>query len=844
MKMLENNNKKNIKTLSDSCLKANKGRNTIAIFAITLTAILFMSLTTAFEGSSINIRNQLLRQSGTKFMVSIKNLTKEEAQQIVSYPEFTKAGVERYVSNVLNPELNYMTAIAGWADESAAQNSFMTLEEGHYPQKIDEIACDSEVLMLLGLPYKTGSSFKLQYTAGEKILERQMTVCGIWKGMRHEQQSSLLVSESFVDEAVSFMDGVYAVYRNRNYDVRGSFASEKNISETLDKIVERAGYDPDAERNEDGFLIHHINPVYGTQSMDSAQEFLQACIAALLILLAGYLIIYNIFKISVEKDIRLYGQLKTIGLSPRQIRYMIIRQGTLLSFISIPIGLILGLFIGNGLLWWLFMSNSSFTETSFIVPPVWIWLLSALFTWFTVRISCSRPGRIAGQISPIEALKYNTAAKSKKTHQRGKASRHRIASMALSNLSRNKIKTAIVVTSLSLSAVLLNCVQNYVQNMDEQTYVKHQTIADFDVRNAAYLKTSSEDFQKIVPEDAAQTLKNLDGVVDFGQVYCNMLPDDELTEQQEDLAKVISINGIETPSDIIKFDRNRMIYGYDENALSKLKIIEGSIDYEKLCSGSYVVITGFLSDRDEYYYETSEFHAGDTIEAEINGTIQKYTVMAVAGTAISLNMSYSKGGYESLAFAEPLFLKMFPQMKGPIHCLFNAQDGKFDDVNQAVDLTAQRNGLSVLSRLSAEEEFMQMKTTYGLAGTTVSLIIGTIGLLNLINVILTGVIARRMEFASMRSIGMTKKQLLKLIIYEGLMYAALAGIIGLAVSSILSVTLVKDLSADLWYMKYHFTLLPAAAASIFCIISAAVICAVTDRFWNQGSVVEQLRSAD
>ena len=42
MKMLENNNKKYLKTLSDSCLKANKGRNTIAIFAITLTAILFM----------------------------------------------------------------------------------------------------------------------------------------------------------------------------------------------------------------------------------------------------------------------------------------------------------------------------------------------------------------------------------------------------------------------------------------------------------------------------------------------------------------------------------------------------------------------------------------------------------------------------------------------------------------------------------------------------------------------------------------------------------------------------------------------------------------------------------
>lgn len=841
MNILENNNKKYIKTLSDSCLKANKGRNTIAVLAITLTAILFMSLTTAFKGSSINIRNQMLRQAGTKFMISIKNLTKEEAEQFVSYPEFTTAGIERYVSSVLNPELNYIDAVVGWADKTTAENSFMTLEEGHYPQKTDEIACDSEILMLLGLPYETGSTFNLQYTAGEKTLEKQMTVCGIWKGIRHEQRASLLVSESFVDETLSHMEGEYAVYREKNYDVRGSFDTEKNISEQLDKIVEKMGYDPDAERGEEGFLIHHINPVYGTRSSDSAQDLLLACIGILLILFAGYLIIYNIFKISVEKDIRLYGQLKTIGLSPRQIRYMIMRQGTILSFIGIPIGLLLGLFIGNALLG-LLMSYTSFSEASFVIPPVWIWLVSALFTWFTVRISCSRPGRIAGKISPIEALKYNSASKIKKTHKRGKDSRHRIASMALATLSRNKPKTAIVVISLSLSAVLLNCVQNYTLSMDENTYVKHQTIADFDVRNAAYLKTTAEDYQKIVPYDAAQTLKNLDGVTDFGQVYCNMLPDDELTDQQEDLAKVLSINGTKTPDDIIQFDRNRMIYGYDQNAFSRLKIIEGAIDYEKLCSGNYVVIVGFLSDRDEYYYDISEFHAGDTIEAEINQTVHEYTVMAVAGSAISLNMSYSKGGYESLAFPEPVFLKMFPQTAGPIHCLFNAAEGRFDDINEATVLSAQRNGLSVLSRLSAEEEFKQMKTAYEIAGTTVSLIIGTIGLLNLMNVILTGVIARRLEFASMRSIGMTKKQLLQLIIYEGFLYAASAGIIGIAAGSILSVTLVKELSADLWYMKYHFTALPAAAVSVIFILFAIFICAISDRFWNQGSMIEQLRN--
>ena len=50
--------------------------------------------------------------------------------------------------------------------------------------------------------------------------------------------------------------------------------------------------------------------------MDSGQTIVIMAVGVLLILLAGYLIIYNIFKISIEKDIRLYGQLKTIGTAP------------------------------------------------------------------------------------------------------------------------------------------------------------------------------------------------------------------------------------------------------------------------------------------------------------------------------------------------------------------------------------------------------------------------------------------------------------------------------------------------------------------------------------------------
>ncbi len=841
MKILENNNRKFIRVLIKNCLKANRERNKIAVCAVMFTAALFMALATIYEGSQITLRNQMLRQAGTKFMVSVKNLTKEEAEKLVVNPLFAEAGMERYVSAVLNPELSNMNALAGWADETLAEGCFMKLKEGHYPQREDEIACDSEVLRLLGIPYRTGESFVMQYTAGEKVLEKKMTVCGIWESVKHEQSASLLVSETFVEQTFAQYDKTAADEIEKSYHIRGSFASEKNIREKLNLLVKEMGYDPDAERGEKGFLIHHVNPVYETRSMDSWKEALSALAGVLLILLSGYLIIYNIFKISIEKDIRLYGQLKTIGASPKQLKRMVTGQGMALSFAGIPAGLVSGWLFGNWLLPAV-MEDTFADEFTFLVPSVWVWLLSAVFTLATVRISCSRPGRIAGKISPVESLKYYGSDHMKKTRKRGRDSRHRIISMALSNLGRNKGKTILVVLSLALSPVLLNSALNYAGGMDKETYVRHESITDFDITSGDYFKNSSENYRKTVPGDCVQKLGALDGVKDFGLVYLNMLPEEELTERQEDLGKVIRINGKETPDDITKYDRNRMLYGMNEHALSMTEVIEGSIDYNKLCTGEYVVIEGFLSDRGEYLYEEQEFHAGDVIEVEAGGKKKEYTVMAVAGGAYSLNMCYSAGGYEAIVFAEPVFLDMFPDMQEPIHCLFNTEEGTFDKVMEETELLADRRGLSVFTRLTAEEEFGKMKHAYRMMGIVVSLVFAVMGILNLVNVILTGVIARKREFAAMRSTGMTKKQLLRLLVYEGMMYAAAAAGAAVITSGILSVTLVKNLMADVWYMKYRFTVVTAVAASVSCLLFSAGISAVTGMLWNRNATItEQMR---
>lgn len=134
MKLLENNNRKFIRTLSNNCLKANRGRNSIAVIAVILTAVMFMALTTVLEGTQISMKNQMLRQVGTKFMVSLKNLTQEEAERLVMAPEFAIAGIEQSVASAVNSALNNVSVSIGWMDTVVTENSFMHLEAGHAPE--------------------------------------------------------------------------------------------------------------------------------------------------------------------------------------------------------------------------------------------------------------------------------------------------------------------------------------------------------------------------------------------------------------------------------------------------------------------------------------------------------------------------------------------------------------------------------------------------------------------------------------------------------------------------------------------------------------------------------------
>ena len=135
-------------------------------------------------------------------------------------------------------------------------------------------------------------------------------------------------------------------------DLNVMMASSTNIQGQMEQVDTDLGYTWDSYTDPNSVRIG-VNWGYTSSQLESQLDpELMIAIAAflLLVIFTGYLIIYNIFQISVAGDIRFYGLLKTIGTTPRQLKRIIRQQALLLCLIGIPAGLLLGYHRAGGTL--------------------------------------------------------------------------------------------------------------------------------------------------------------------------------------------------------------------------------------------------------------------------------------------------------------------------------------------------------------------------------------------------------------------------------------------------------------------------------------------------------------
>ena len=845
-----------IPTLSKRMFHTSRGRNLVAVLAILLTTMMFTTLFTLSQSMSQNLIEMTFRQTGYNAEASMRGLSEEQADLIANHPDVEELGRSIVLGLAENRELSGRSVEIRWANEPYAQHSYALPTTGHLPQAADEIALDTLTLDRLGIPHELGAPVTLEWRKDSsdpdaETIRADFTLCGFWEGNQSSYSSMAWVSRVYADKMTG---GVLSTDPNQIfglYMVQVNLYSDQNIEEAMERVLADTGLSE---------LEYSVNLAYSPEmGAVAAQENLPMYLGMGLVFIAGYLIIYNIFQISVTADVQFYGKLKTLGTTTRQLKKLIYNQANRLCIVGIPVGLILGWLLGTVLVPVLM---GSMEGTAIVSASPMIFIGSALFAWATVLISCLRPACLAGKISPIEALRMSDAdsgSKKKVKRHRGSAS---LSSMAWDNLWRNKKRTVTVICSLTLGLVLLSGFYAKNAAFDMEKYLADLTIADFTLSDSSsddYLNGYDPHGTTLTAELvlAAESQQGLEAV---GHQYSAQIDwqIDEATLQnvaafytEERLADWESYDpaGAQALRDALSSGvASATLYGLDGIPLDTITqqqyLMEGSFDAAAFASGDYILAVGPSVEPGESYPVLPTSPVGSVVE--LNG--RSYTVMAIVyplNPVTQLAPQQGENGKFALSFILPtaVFREQWPDHT--LRQLFlNTYDSHIESMQAFLDeyMASTNPGLPVTSRQTMAEQYQTQTRSSAVMGNAVSVVIALVGVLNFINSMVTAIVSRRREFAVMQSVGMTKKQLCRMLVNEGLYYAGLTLLFSYLISAF-AVGVVVRAMVEGGFTTFRFTLLPLVACTPVLVFFAVLIPYLCFRNLEKHSIVERLRSA-
>ena len=879
-------NRKCVRHLAWKSLLASRTRNLIAIVAIALTTMLFTSLFTIALSINEGFQQSNFRQVGGFSHGGFKYMTQAQFNELKDDPLISQWGERRYLGMPTEEPFNKSHVEVSFADANEAHWMFCDPVEGSLPQEgTDQAATDTHVLELLGIKPEIGAEFTLTFDVDGHETTQTFTLCGWWEYDEAIVANHVLIPESRVNEVLAEVgvnpdnpdDGMTGRW---NLDVMLKSGS-RHIERDLNQILENYGYQ--SENAGDNYIDTGVNWGYtGARMSDLVDPMTVIAIAGviLLIVFTGYLIIYNVFQISVAGDIRFYGLLKTIGTTPRQLRRIIRLQALALSAVGIPIGLVLGWLIGGQLTPVIVARLNGIMPMTSVSP--WIFAISAAFALLTVLISCRKPGRMAARVSPVEAVRYTEGSSEKARAKGRKARKVSPFTMAWANLGRSKGKTVVTVLSLSLAVVLLTVTVNFAGGFDMDKYVSNFTASDFIVANAGKFQTSTVfSDEQALPQSAIDAINAQGGITDSGVVYgqtfgaLEYVTEDWFRQNKERLYTPEEMDNL-----IRLTDRNEagllahsvQLSGMSPFALDHLTVLEGELSalYE---TGSRAIAAVYFED--EYgnidrnshwarlgdtvtlrYVEESEFYDPDTgevwaayedipdganwVERPVQYRDVDYTVAALV--AVPSALSYRYYGSDEFILNDQTFV----QDSGTDSVMYYAFDTT-DEANAAMesflaDYTENVNPeLDYESKATYAGEFESMRSMFLLLGGALSFIVGLVGVLNFFNAILTGIIARQRELAVLQAVGMTGRQLRAMLIWEGLLYALGAAGLALILTLTLGPVAFQAVEGLFWFFTYHLNLSPFLFIIPLFALLGVCIPVLTGRAMAKHTVVERLR---
>ena len=847
--MHDNRNKEVIKRVEKGMMKANRTRNIFAIVAVAPTTFMITTVFSLGINYKENMELTSVRTSGTNANVSLAMPTKSQEKGIRDLDYVKTVGTQYMIGSVAGKnEADRDLAIAmQYYDNTEWEKHYkeaISNINGSYPKKENEIMLSEDALSQLGIEKpKLDMEIPLSYVSKDGEQKDTFTLSGWFR--------------SYTGTGMAFLSESYC--QEHGYTLQDSGVLSISLDNPKDNF-----YDI-----QDDITLNENQTFQGSVSTSSSNGSVYAMIILLVFFIidSGYLLIYNVLYISISRDTRFYGLIKTLGTTEKQIKTLVKRQAVTFACIGIPIGVILAGALSFGIVPIIlenaFDSGKSIIDAEMFFHPS-IFILSIIFSALTVWISCNAPAKAASKISPIEALRYQNFA-STKTKIRSSTNGGKLHVMAYHNVFRDKKRAFLVFMSLFMGITMILGVNGIIGSMKVENFIDKYMDYNFEYTDIQFEQPEQPNKEvSQFDEQFVEQIKQIDGVkkVDIQKTVWAGIDFDEVALEgfmkiryEDSRYKTEGQSYQEMVADLKEYanagDYGCYITTLDDKALEEYnaKHPNTSIDIEAFNRGE-TAIAGM----DTEYNAPNTALVGKTLCLTADSSDDKATDFLIDDSFYfedyENNLSEGIGRRKDIHIVPEIIYVSEAGMerltKTPIISAIGVdikdmnQVEQIDSELQALNGTLTKQEWSYKSPIGMMEEYNQVTYSMNLMGNGAAVLLIVIGLINFINVMLTGVVARKNEFAVMESIGTSKKQIQKILTLEGGIYALVTTVLIMTLGNAF-LLLVADAvphMADYAKFEYPFALVICLIFAIFIICLS--VPAIVYRAVSKETVIERL----
>lgn len=709
--------------------KVHKKQSRMSVFCIALAVFL---VTTIFGMADMFIRSQIIKtQAETgNWHIGIQNISKEDAAVIAARPDI--AALAPY--NVLNYDGRQGYILDGTEAVLCGSNSSLfakifpdMLSEGDFPQNDNEAMVTKSARDMLGL--HIGDEIAVSTPTG---LEFQFTLSGFVENtanlMSGDTYGVFLTTEKLYEIYLADMDSGLTDYPTVYYV---QFASTWNVQDKIENLKSQCGLS-DAQVSENTKLLGLLGQ---STSSFMIQVYAAAAVLFVLVLFAGIMMIASSLNSNVAQRTEFFGLMRCVGATPKQVMRLVRKEALAWCKTAIPAGVAIGIVV----IWILCFALRLLSPEYFGVMPFFGTSLPSIIAGvavglMTVFLAARTPAKRAAKVSPLSAVSGNA----NDTRPVKKAANTNLfkmdAALGIHHAKSSRRNFILMVSSFGLSIILFLAFSVTIEFMNHTLRSLHPWTPDISIVSPDNTCSVSRDYLEELKNNAA--VKSV-----YGRMFAYNVP--------------IIANGREQQADLISYEQKQFEW-------AKGYLLGGSLDtvQNELNTGLIV------------YEPQNTIQIGDTVSLCLNGQMTEIEIVGM----LSDSPFFNSADVRTVICSEDTFRQLTGQSDYTVidvKLTNRATDAEINNIHRTYGV-----GYSFVDKRMDNSSTLSIYYCVWLFLYGFLALIALITVFNVINSISMSVAARTKQYGIFRAIGLSSRQLSKMIIAEAATYAVTGSIVG------------------------------------------------------------------